>query len=100
MLAGLFGEFVEVDGDQLCIVAVVDLLAFTQAFEVVVNFPELGHQWVIGADRRLALKSHRHQLLLSGSQLVFIQRANQAQAIKQGQHLAVVFDNPLDADFF
>ncbi len=100
MFAGFFGEFVEVDGDQLCIVAVVDLLAFTQAFEVVVDFPELGHQRVIGANCRLALKGHRHQLLLSGSQLVFIQRANQAQAIKQGQHLAVVFDDSLDADFF
>ncbi|MNN52658.1 hypothetical protein D3C81_1673700 [compost metagenome] len=78
----------------------VHLRAFAQAFEVLVDFPKLGNQRVISADRGLPFQGHDHQRLLSRGDMVFIERAYQAQTIHQGHQLAVVLDDPFHADFF
>ncbi|MNK71685.1 hypothetical protein D3C87_911440 [compost metagenome] len=100
MHAGHFGELVEIDGDQFRVDAVIDLRAFAETFEVFEYLPKLGNQRVVSADRGLSLQRHAHQRFLCRGNLVFIERAHQAQAIHQSHQLAVVLDNPFNANVF
>lgn len=98
VFGGTLAEFVEVDSNHGGVAAVVDHRVFAQGFEVIVNLPKLGHGCMVGADRRLALDGHPHDLALCGGDLGVTQFQYQANAVQKREHLRVVFADAFHAD--
>ncbi|MNH21959.1 hypothetical protein D3C79_817960 [compost metagenome] len=62
MLGRALAELVQMDGDQLGILAVVHHRVFAQRLQVVEHFPELGHFFGVGVHRVLTAHGHGPQL--------------------------------------
>ncbi|MNG31488.1 hypothetical protein D3C84_1173060 [compost metagenome] len=79
MFGRAFDEVVEVDGDGVVFLAVVDHRSIcVQAFEVLVDFPEFSHYRVIRTDRGLALDGHADDLGPGVADLRFAEGQHQA----------------------
>lgn len=95
MFQGDFGELVEVDGNHAGFFAVVDHRRRRQRFQVVKYLPELVHFLRIGGDRCLALVGCFQNVFAAGLDHVVWDRNDKLQTVQQGQHHAVVLDDPI-----
>ncbi|MNF93691.1 hypothetical protein D3C84_763750 [compost metagenome] len=93
MLGCDFGEAVEVDRNDVILLAVVDQRFAGERLQVLVDLPELDHLRRIHDDGGLPFVRHLDNFFTRTGDHGVFQRQHQGEAIDEGEHHAVVLDD-------